>query len=155
MLIDTDDLEKVKKAGSWGVYRSETNKSFYALGKIKNNQGKWTTIYMHRYIMGAKKPSEIIDHVFHNTLDNRKKFLRSVNHSKNAQNSTIRSDSTSGVTGVNWNKRQNKWIARISAEGINYNLGYFATLEEAKQARLEAEKKYHSYNQMILQQCGI
>ena len=40
-------------------------------------------------------------------------------------------------------KRLDKWHAYIMFKGKLYNLGYYATLEEAKKAREEAENRMY------------
>lgn len=48
----------------------------------------------------------------------------------------------SGVKGVHWNKRDKRWISNITANGIKINVGSFKNIEEAKEARMQAEIKY-------------
>lgn len=52
------------------------------------------------------------------------------------------SNNVSGVIGVGWNKQSNKWRARISVEGTEYNLGSFDNKNDAVIARLYAELQY-------------
>ncbi|WP_054709881.1 AP2 domain-containing protein [Bacillus sp. JCM 19041] len=49
---------------------------------------------------------------------------------------------TSGVRGVSFSKRTNKYMAYIRFQNKHMNLGCYKTLEEAKEARIEAENKY-------------
>lgn len=49
---------------------------------------------------------------------------------------------TSGVKGVYWNAEKQKWHARITFQCIKRHIGYFDKLEDAAQARKEAEEKY-------------
>lgn len=46
----------------------------------------------------------------------------------------------SGYTGVGWKKQLNKWIARIMIDRKQIHLGVFDSLEDAIQARKEAEE---------------
>lgn len=57
-------------------------------------------------------------------------------------NSGSRSDSTSGVRGVNYAKREKLWRARIRINKKEISLGYFELKEDAIKSRLEAEKRY-------------
>ena len=50
----------------------------------------------------------------------------------------MRSDNTSGVTGVSWNKAQGDWQARIKVSGRLVHLGRFKKFEDAVQARAKA-----------------
>lgn len=52
----------------------------------------------------------------------------------------VRSDNTSGITGVSYYKSRDKWVARINFRGKNYNLGYYDKIEDAAEARREAEE---------------
>lgn len=49
---------------------------------------------------------------------------------------------TSGVKGVSFYKNNKKWVAKIGFQGAQHHLGYFDTLQEAADARIEAEKVY-------------
>lgn len=47
----------------------------------------------------------------------------------------------SGIVGVNWDKARGKWQASIRFKGKKYNLGWFASKEEAAEVRAMAEKE--------------
>ena len=98
-------------------------------------------IRMHRLVMNASE-GMVIDHIFHETNDNRKSQLREVTYSQNNMNRRIQKNSISGVTGVTWYKQNSKWIAQIYVNEKRIYLGSFTNIEDAIQARLEAEKKY-------------
>lgn len=105
-----------------------------------NNTGK---IYLHRLVMGCKNGDGIIiDHIDRNRIDCRKSNLRTVNNSQNTMNSCIRSDNTSGIRGVYWDKRKNKWIATITVDQQNIQLGSFNNIKDAEVARKIGEEKY-------------
>ena len=59
-----------------------------------------------------------------------------------AENNGNKINNTSGYTGVSWNKRQNKWMARITHQYKDVFLGYFTEKEAAIKSRQEAEQKY-------------
>jgi hypothetical protein len=78
-------------------------------------------------------PSEhIIDHANNNSFDNRVENLRECFHSQNSQNSCVPKSNTSGVKGVAWCKRKNKWRARIIVDGKEHHIGFFDNLQAAK-----------------------
>lgn len=54
------------------------------------------------------------------------------------------SNNTSGVKGVCFDKKANKWVAYIEFQRNRIRLGSFRTLEEAKKARENAEEEYYS-----------
>lgn len=96
-------------------------------------------IYLHRLIMQC--PSHLcVDHINHNTFDNRKCNLRIATKQQNNQN--VIPHTASGVTGVYQNKKNNKWYARITVNYTLINLGTFDKLTDAIKARRNAEIKY-------------
>ena len=93
-----------------------------------------------------------IDHINGNTLDNRLENLRVVTHQENARNQKRRNDNTSGVTGVSWNKKKQKWEARITDNGKLVFLGLHDDWFEAVCARKSAEKRlgYHENHGRVM-----
>lgn len=59
-----------------------------------------------------------------------------------AQNKRIRVDNKSGISGVSFHKKSNKWQARININKKRISLGYFDTIEEAAEMRRLAKIKY-------------
>lgn len=55
----------------------------------------------------------------------------------------VRSNNTSGYTGVGYNKRTGKWCAYINFQKRHYNLGIFKEKVAAIHARRVAEAKLH------------
>ena len=63
-LIDLEDFDLVNSyIGTWIAWYSKSNNTFYC--RLKNN-------YLHRIIVNVTNSKIHIDHVYHNTLDNRK-----------------------------------------------------------------------------------
>lgn len=91
------------------------------------------------FFMTGAFPQIDIDHINGVRSDNRWANLRVVTHSDNAKNMRLPADNKSGVIGVRWQSRLNKWSARIGIDGKEKYLGAFATLEEAASARKHAE----------------
>lgn len=132
--FDLEDYDKIKDV-CW-----YENNNGYISGMINNRQ-----ILIHRFILGLDtydKKSIIVDHIKHNTFDNRKKYLRIVSHIQNKENSKLRKDNKSGITGVYWLNRDCLWCASITVNYKTILLGYFKDFNEAVKARKEAEKKY-------------
>ena len=131
VLIDLEDLDSVIKhkwcIDTWG----------YPETKINGN-----SISMQRFILNKYDKNYIVDHINRNPLDNRKSNLRIATKSENAINSPIRSNNKSGVTGVIWNKSNEKWRAYITKNNKRYELGSFKDFDKAVKTRLIAEKKY-------------
>jgi hypothetical protein len=132
-LISKEDVEKVSQL-KWNASSSN--------GYVSSGCGK-TQILLHRYILNAQE-HEIVDHINRNKLDNQRENLRLCTHSKNSMNSSMKSNNTSGITGVwiNKTKKKNKWVAEIFVGGKEICLGNFKNKEEAIKARGDAEQIY-------------
>ena len=87
-------------------------------------------------------PKQHIDHINGIRHDNRIKNLRDVSMVQNARNSAKSSRNTSGVCGVSWAKRENKWSAQITLNYKKKHLGFFDDIEAAAVARKAAEIKF-------------
>ena len=83
-------------------------------------------------------PEVDIDHINGIRHDNRIVNLRSVTKGVNMQNTKMSSKNTSGFNGVYWAKDRNKWRAEISVNNRNIKIGSFDTLDEAINARMQA-----------------
>lgn len=75
--ISEQDLELVKSLTLYVSYVKATN-SMYLMTKDRQ--------YLHRVLMNAKK-GQIVDHINHNTLDNKRENLRIVTFAENRKNS--------------------------------------------------------------------
>lgn len=106
-----------------------------------------TAIKMHRLIMGVLDDPDVeVDHIHHDTHDNRKSQLRLVNRSVNCYNRRIMEKNTSGVTGVYWSKSAQKWCAQINKQNERIYLGSYSKIEDAIMARRNAEQKMFGFS---------
>lgn len=88
-------------------------------------------------------PSGVIDHIDGNGLNNSFDNLRDVTQTVNCQNLSRRTDNISGKTGVHWCKIKSRWVAKITVSGRRLHIGYFIGLDEAVNARCQAERNYN------------
>jgi hypothetical protein len=91
-------------------------------------------------ITGAKQDGEI-DHINQNKLDNRALNLRCVSKSTNMRNSPMKSNNSSGITGVTWHKQRKKWCAQASLYGKHHHIGLFESINDAANAVSEFRGK--------------
>jgi hypothetical protein len=84
-------------------------------------------------------PQSPIDHINQDKADNRIANLRLADARENNRNKPRHKNNKSGVSGVSWNARAQKWYAAISEEGRKVFLGAFADKESAIAARKVAE----------------
>lgn len=133
--IDVEDYELISKY-TWYV---DVN-GYVISERMKNGK----PIKIHRMIMGIlDKPELEVDHIYHDTCDNRKKNMRITDRCGNVQNIRRNKNSRHGCPGVSLVKGYDSlWKAVITHNGNREYLGCFPTKEDAIQARLDAEKKY-------------
>lgn len=132
-IVDIDDFYRVRQH-CW--YKNDNG---YFVTTIKGKKK-----FLHRFIMGFPKGKKV-DHIHgeKSKFDNRKGNLRIVTSSQNSINKKRLSTNKSGVTGVNWNRFINKWVARLKFQNQEIRLGSFENFEDAVRARKEAEKLYY------------
>ena len=97
------------------------------------------TIYLHRLLIDTPKNC-IVDHIDRDVTNNLISNLRIANKSTNGMNRNIQRNNKSGIIGVYYIKKKNRWAAQIN---INKNkrkcLGTYKEKIYAIKARLKAE----------------
>ncbi len=102
---------------------------------VKAHRAAWAIYY-------GKFPDADIDHINGVRDDNRIANLRSVTRKSNCRNSAIHRNNRSGISGVRWRERDNRWVAEINFDGMQRHLGHYQCLIDAAAARKSAELKY-------------
>jgi hypothetical protein len=145
--IDKEDLQKLITLNwSWNLVLDKYTQTYYVktseyLGVI-NKKSKHKTHYLHRIIMDYNG-NDIIDHINHNTLDNRKINLRIIlkpNNEKNRKGKNI--NNTSGYRNVCWIK--GFWKVQLQVDGKNYRFPEnFTNVDEAGKFAEEKRKEIY------------
>jgi len=121
-MVDDADFEWLMQ---WKWCARIDRKKVYASRNAKDENMKWRTLPMHRFIMGVTDPKIEVDHKFGNGLDNQRKNLRICTKAQNQMNSGGWSKSVSKYKGVCWSRIGNKWVASIRFKGKSEHLGLF------------------------------
>jgi hypothetical protein len=132
-LVDDEDYEYLSQF-KWRCGKYSTRVNWILEGLVK---GKPANIRMHREIMGCTDPKLDVDHINHNTLDNRKSNLRVCTRSQNGANRRVMKNKACEYLGVR--KRGEKWTAYVK----HIYLGQFETKELAALAYNEAATRIH------------
>ena len=112
----------------------------YLLVKVK---GVFYPVHRLAFLyMTGKHPEGEIDHINGNKSDNRWENLRDVTHQENCKNQITPKSNTSGVIGVFFNKKINKWYAQIKIDYKNRYLGQSDDFFEVVCLRKSAEVKF-------------
>lgn len=130
------DVEDIFKIESHAWYQNDMG---YILGDIPNGE---KGVRLHRFLLGVDGKECVIDHIDRNPLNNRKSNLRICTQQQNVWNSGMRKNNTSGVTGVSYEKRRGRWLAKIKVSGKSIHIGYYKNFDDAVSARYKAEEKY-------------
>jgi hypothetical protein len=93
---------------------------------------RFAFLYVYGYM------PKLIDHIDRNKKNNRIDNLREATYGQNILNSKIRSDNTSGVKCVYFDKRNNSWEVKVG----NKYIKKYKTLEEAKHKAEEVRKEF-------------
>jgi hypothetical protein len=105
--------------------------------------------HLHRIVTNCPD-DKVIDHINGDPLDNCLSNLRIVTAQQNLMNRKPGRSNTSGVVGVTWIKKSQKWRASIGLDGKTIPLGYYKDFNDAVEARHQGELKYfgdYAYSQ--------
>lgn len=136
------DIEDVSLLGSykWRTVLKGKQKKPYLVTGHAGKQGSGM-IYFHRLVMG--NPNSEIDHINRDPTDNRKENLRESFRQQQVTNTSVRCDNTSGIKGVYYIKRNNKYRAEIQfGDKHIYSPGY-DTMGEAAYMRYLLEQFFY------------
>jgi hypothetical protein len=97
-------------------------------------------------MMTGNWPDNFVDHINRIRSDNRFVNLREATKAENAQNTDLPSNNTSGYKGVVWHKPNKNWCAQIFINKKHIHLGSFENLQDAINARIEAEKEFFTHS---------
>lgn len=141
-LVDDDDFGKFS-GFKWHL-TNHSNRGFteYIIRRVRLEDGRRKTIYLHREIMAAPT-DKFVDHKNGDGFDNRKQNLRICSPAENNRNQSLKRNNTSGFKGVDWVELKKKWRARIGVGGKRIMIGYFNSKLEAIEKYCESSKIYH------------
>lgn len=139
-LVEEQDSESLS-AYKWFVVFSRSTP--YAIACDGSVNGKQRRVMMHRLIA---KPEDglLVDHINHNTIDNRRENLRVCTRSENCRNRKLGTPHSSKYKGVCLSQRGGevkKWVAQITVNGRTRKIGRYVTEEDAARAYDEYAKK--------------
>jgi hypothetical protein len=148
IIIDTEDVQRIIDFDmTWIPFWDKVMQQYYIkVAKYRgkeNGKDKHEAIYLHRFLINAKG-NEYVDHINHNTLDNRKENLRQIPQTNNATNRKGKNkNNKSGYRNVFWNSGLGKWQVSLCRNYRTIVIGYFDDVHEAGKVAGEARQKYY------------
>lgn len=141
IIIDTEDLDRVKcYLNTWHIFKTRKVPRPYPIGYTYVGGTKQFKLY--HLIMGTPLQGYVVDHINHDTLDNRKSNLRIITRDQNQQNrSGAAKHNSVGIRGVTIHKKSGKYRARIKGK----HLGLFENKEDAEKAVRTAIENHMPY----------
>ncbi|MDH0157327.1 HNH endonuclease [Stutzerimonas stutzeri] len=138
---ETGVFTRRKKVNQMPTEAGSTDKQGYRrihlLGKVyRAHRLAW-------FYLTGEWPSAEIDHINGDRSDNRISNLRQCTHQQNNHNQPIRRNNRSGVKGVHWDRRLQKWHAQVCLNFKVHHVGHFDDLSEAALAVMDQRKKLH------------
>lgn len=129
-LVDDATFETLSQ---WKWCALKAGRTYYAIRRYRDHNGKQKTAYMHHCIVGYPLKGFETDHINGNSLDNRSGNLRNVTHRENQSNQLCHRtmSKSSRYVGVSYQAQTKKWMAYISLDGIRKYLGLFANEDHA------------------------
>jgi len=139
-------LSHFKTKRSWNIWNSRYSNT--KSGSVSKKLGylfigiNSKSYYAHRLAFLFQEgylPENQVDHMDRVRSNNKWDNLREVSVSCNMQNCMLAKNNTSGITGVHWDKKLNKWESRIFINSKSKRLGLFDNFEDAVRARYNEE----------------
>jgi len=141
-LVDDGDFEIVNK---YNWFFSPTGTGYAHHTVYMGYKKSPTAIQMHRLIM-APPEGMFVDHINHDTLDNRRQNLRLCTRTENLRNQkgykrrvNLELEGIKGVGKTKWGG----YVATIYRDGKNRSLGTYKTIPEAAEAYNKAAREHH------------
>lgn len=125
------------------------------VGSRTDKTRRQTKTPLHRFITDAPE-GLVVDHINHNTLDNRMKNLRVVTATENKQNinGAQANNKTSNIRGVSFRKDRKSWIVLVGSGNGRY-VGSFKNLKDAEYAaKVARAKRLSGSYEALLRQRG-
>jgi hypothetical protein len=110
---------------------------------VQVDGGKYLAHRLIWKIVTGNDPVDQIDHKDGDPTNNAWDNLREATRGQNNANSKLRLTNRSGVKGVWFVARVNRWRASVTMDKKTYNLGYFKSLDDAAVSVAQAREKFH------------
>ena len=138
---------KVAKTETCWNWTAATNQ--YGYGVFRGDGRNWLA---HRFSFENKRgqvpPGLQVDHRCHNIKCVNPDHLRAVTNKQNQENLSGPRSAASGIRGIYYNKKTNKWYGQVAHNGACHNVGSFANIEDAEAAVIAKRNELFTHNDL-------
>lgn len=127
VIVDLDDLQRlIEYDYKWQSWYNKNNDSWYIRRSdyYVNEKGKSSPkrLMLHRWVINVSSKEDYVDHINHNTMDNRKCNLRITNNSENSKHrkGANKNNKTTGVRNVCYVQDENIYRVQIMKNGERF-----------------------------------
>lgn len=137
--------ELVDRSGECWLWRGAISDSGY--GRFGKNEIAHRVAYE---LTHGECPNALqVDHICHNRACVRPNHLRLVTNKQNQENrSGLPKNNTSGVRGVCWRPKRNRYQAAFRHNGLDIWVGYFKRREDAEAAVVAKRNEMFTHNEL-------
>lgn len=100
-------------------------------------------VHLIIYAMQTNEMAEVVDHKDLDKKNNRWSNLRPTNKSGNERNTSVRSNSTTGIKNVYWIPGRHKYRVQFKVHGETKYFGYYDTIQEAEVVAERERRRLH------------
>lgn len=148
VLIDEQSKSKIENS-YWGATYSDDIENYYIHTRIQDQQKRYHKIFLHRLLTNC--PTGLtVDHINHNTLDNRLRNLKVCTQAENNYNKPfLQSNNKTGYRGISFYNRDCLYVVRLRIDKKDIVIGRFKTLEQA----VETKHRYLKEKNIMIKNC--
>ena len=142
-ILDLEDFKLIKDYSIYACYDRKMNRFYIQIYKDK------VTTLLHRFIMNLSSKL-LVDHINHNTLDNRRMNLRVVTDQENQQNrESCQKNNINKIRNVGFNNSNGKYKVRLKIKGKEIYIVSYTTLAEAEKVAIKARQEYRFLSERV------
>jgi hypothetical protein len=142
-------VDKTEGCWNWTAYRNE--RGYGTFGLVVDGKRKIVKAHRLAFVMetGGDIGDVLIDHRCHNRSCVRPSHLRTASPKQNQENLSGRKrQNTSGVRGVSWASRHQRWLAKVTHNQKQVYVGLFDTVAEAENAVIAKRNELFTHNEL-------
>lgn len=134
------------RSGECWIWNAALNQHGYGLISVKR-RSRLAHRVAYELTYGKIPAGLVLDHKCLTPACVRPDHLQAVGQNLNVQNfSGLTSANTSGVRGVYWDKGHQRWVARVTVNGVTHHVGHFTDIRDAESAVLKRRLELHTNN---------